>query len=227
MTKVAVLGCSYSDNDWKPNYYNWPYWMAKDNPNFQVYNFAQSGHGIDYVNFCLGWMRTVDFQPDLIIMNIPPSTRTFFWEPTDVDYEIENLFDIETKDNLHTCIPKVAKSLLYNDYVARGDNLLNDDTKLRKAMWEKKVYNSDLVEIQNMQTAFMFEYLDKMFSCPVYYFTYDRETCVILSNLKNQNIPYEYMEQNYPDFFYAADDPHLNTDGTKILYQQWIKPELQ
>lgn len=84
MKRIAVIGCSFSDYYQDKNLpepvKTWSEWMADDNPDVHVDNYACSGHSLAYVEFVLKYIRKYRNDYHAVMFNIPPLPRS--WMPT-------------------------------------------------------------------------------------------------------------------------------------------------
>jgi hypothetical protein len=79
MKKVAVIGCSHSDDcgNFQGRGYVWPLLMAKEYPHIQFDNYSKIGHGHLYFDMVLKHIISSNIHYDKIILQLTGDQRWF------------------------------------------------------------------------------------------------------------------------------------------------------
>lgn len=103
--KIAVVGCSFSAF-WQgdatvetgSNYdvKTWSHHLV-DNYDVTIDSFAQDGTGPGYLNYCLNYIYNAGLEYDLIIGNMPPLNRDWYFAYNKID----NVTDYENLTNIN------------------------------------------------------------------------------------------------------------------------------
>lgn len=235
--RISILGCSFSDAKFNKNELSWSHYLAQDNPNIDVYNFAESGHGIDYLLFVLNWMVNFNFKSDLILLNIPPMNRRCHFNDisglfdVEVYDELKDLFSFDTiTENLFKSGTKISK-LMSSSYTWGYDGseqkfkLTKDPLFKIQAFHEMHVMNEQYYAINYITAINHFLNLyEKLLNCKIYFYSFEEyrrySKYFKRSNFIKQDYPYDWIPKNFTDCL--TGDNHLNTKGNRIFYEHYI-----
>lgn len=201
--KIAILGCSYSDNHFQEGQLSWSHFLARDNQHLEVVNFAQSASSISFAVFTLNWFVYTGYKPDLIIMNIPYMHRDFAWEGFDIDElepgpDLKDLYSItQSKDdftnNLFSANPiltiiyystdtitKLPHREEYNEDLHREEynedlliKILEKNKKFYKKESERLVMTSKLTIMNNYGMLKLLPMYENLLGCRIFYYMHD------------------------------------------------------
>lgn len=242
MTKrIAVLGCSLSDEYYAQGHHSWSYYLAKDNPNIEVVNFAVQTHGWDYARLVLNWMCATNYHVDAIIMNIPPMYRKYELDckinqtedfadmfKTHTHKETDTFLNESDAKNLFICRPTVNRILYCTNvyYCDDSRDSVESNTAVYKKSFERNVLRQHITSYEHRTEAeVVIPAYENKLNAPIFYYMSLHPTGMKkLVNLENQTCP-QTIISSLDNKKFMLDTGHFTAAGNNLFYREWIKKD--
>lgn len=253
--KIAILGCSFSDNHYQKGQLSWSHFLARDNPHLNVVNFAQCASSVSFAVFTLNWFVHTGYKPDLIIMNIPYIHRDFAWEGFGIEeLELESnesnykdLYSITRSEddftnNLFSADPTLTIIYYSTNTITKlphrkcNDDLLIKTLEKNKKFFKKEserlVMTSKLTAMNNYGMLKLLPMYESLLGCRIFYYMYDYDYGITsqnettnITNLEETRLPRYYIP-TLSDKNVFFDESHFNSYGNELFYNTYIRNDI-
>lgn len=230
--KILVVGDSHTDIDPQKTHgspnpkdkifsYSWLYHAADEYPDVEFISYALFGSSHLYYDLVLKHCADQNF--DACIVQLTGWDR-FMIPITDVQ-RVEHWQPIKVKENLihYKFLSNYIKTFTNN--ISTGD-ALNTEEKAKFELVQHNLLNSN---IPQFFTKLFLKSLDQIYSLVyknLFYFSW--EIIHKANNINVENSVLTHMINKFSDKQLVKDwmteDLHLNYDGSKIVYENYIKP---
>ena len=212
--RVAIIGCSFSDNNHQDN--NWTQLLANTYPTIQFYNYSRGGMGHLYQDMCLKHaVYTEDY--DYIIVQCTGSLRwhTPAWiedGPSDI-HPSEVFFQQRKSDNLIVQrLREATHQMIAGDPRVQDNDDFDDSVKHRP--WRSGYTGLYFAQLESLAKSHPISY----FSFPNFKF--------IENNIGQDEDVFTWFEDRlgHVEFAETCIDEtwHLNDYGNRLLHDHYI-----
>lgn len=214
MPRVAVIGCSFSDNNHQDN--NWTQLLANTYPTINFYNYSRGGMGHLYQDMCLKHALYVEAY-DYIIVQCTGSLRwhTPAWldqDVSDIDPSGTFLAQRHTSNLTVMRLVEATNQMIAGDLVVQDDDDYDDSVKHRP--WRSGYTGLYFRQLEALAEVHKLSY----FSFPNFKF--------IKNNIGHYTDVWAWFELRMGETKFletCVDDTlHLNDHGNKLLHDYYI-----
>ena len=237
MTKVAVIGCSHSDLNLqeynnpptlppkKGNaFHSWIVHAAESNPQVHFDCYAKAGEGAIYFDFCLKNIVNQDY--DMCIVQLTTDRRWMF----PLNYKLDQTDTWTT----HKVTKNLNAFLFQPEHINVCGNV--SDIKSKTRNYDKQSFVKNFLPTNNLSETYSKLFLEsletvyaKCFKNFIYFTMWNDDHYA--NNIGHEKTGFDFLTQKYGQKYFKKNfvttDYHLNYEGAKIFYEDYLKPKIK
>lgn len=231
MTKVAIIGCSHSDDCGQQNgsEYVWVRRMGDEYPNIEFHNYSKTGHGALYYDLVLKYMIANNLEYDKVIIQWTGTDR---WmhpvqvsQDTDIAFKTTNWWypNPDTESNI-TRYRLVLPRKGYNESLPllNGESYYSDDMGVILHYKGNEQYDKNDINLARFYTNMFMSSLE-IYQKYYNIFSFGIMISSVPEIFQDQIPVYQKSLGNDNTFVSLLDDSmHLTSKGNRMLYA-WLK----